>query len=352
MTPSIGKRFPENPLIQPKDVKPDNKDFIIESVFNPGAFTYKQMVGLLCRVTERPVQKKTCVSTPIITAGLKKEVLSFSLKDPGLTYDDPRKFTYNGKGYLTTLSHLRLAWSEDGKHFTVNDLPTIEGYSSYESFGVEDCRVTEIAGIFYLTYTAVSDNGVAVGLISTSDWINFNRHGLIFPPHNKDCSLFPEKINDSYHAFHRPAGILLGGSYIWLSDSTDLLHWGNHLCIAKTREGMWDCERVGVNGPPIKTDKGWLVLYHGADNTNRYCIGAMLCDTNNPSKVIARTGNPIFEPDAEYEKEGFFGNVVFSAGHIVKDDDLTLYYGAADTTVCAASFSVRQILELLMEKPR
>ena len=345
----LAKRFEENPIIKPEDVKPSREDFVVECVFNPGAFTFQGMTGLLCRVAEKPLQKEGSLSVPVInfSPDRKVEIFEFSFKDPDLDYDDPRKFTYKKKGYLTTLSHLRLAWSRDGIHFTLNEKPTIEGNSEYETFGVEDCRVCEILNTFYLTYTAVSENGVGVGLISTGNWEDFERHGLIFPPHNKDCTLFPKKINDEFYAFHRPGGIFLGGNYIWMSSSPDLVHWGKHICVAHTRDGMWDSERIGVNGPPVKTEDGWLVLYHGVNKEIGYCIGAMLCDLNSPAKIIKRSKEPIMEPTAEYEKTGFFNNVVFSNGHTVNGDDLIIYYGAADKVICGAKLSIKEILNSL-----
>jgi len=175
--------------------------------------------------------------------------------------------------------------------------------------------------------------------------LNFENYGIIFPPHNKDCILFPEKINGRYIALHRPSGLnLLGGNFIWISESEDLKYWGNHRCIMRTRDRKWDCERIGANGTPIKTDKGYLILYHGSDFTARYCIGAALLDIEKPWKVIGRTDEPIMEPKEKYEKEGFFGNVVFNNGHIVKRDELIIYYGAADKYVCGGKVKISDIL--------
>lgn len=344
----IVKRFPENPLIKPEDVKPSKENLIVECVFNPGVFEYKGLVGLLCRVAERPEQEKDYLKVPVMNPFHKKiEFLKFSYKDPLLDYDDPRKFRYKNKGYLTTLSHLRLAWSQDGVNFKINEKPTIEGETIYETFGVEDARVTKIENKYYITHTAVSENGVCVALRETTDWLNFKNYGIIFPPHNKDCVLFPEKINGKYYALHRPSGILLGGNFIWISSSSDLIHWGNHSVLVKTRDDMWDSERVGACGVPIKTEKGWIVIYHAADDKSRYCVGALLLDYENPEKVISRCSEPFMEPTQEYEKKGFFGNVVFTNGHIIKGDELIIYYGAADKYVCGGKVKISDILSLL-----
>jgi predicted GH43/DUF377 family glycosyl hydrolase len=140
---------------------------------------------------------------------------------------------------------------------------------------------------------------------------------------------------------------IVGGNDIWLAQSNDLEHWGKHQCICRTRKGMWDSVRIGAGASPIRTDKGWLEIYHGADEENRYCLGALLLNLEDPSKVIARSGEPIFEPEMAYEKTGFFGNVVFTNGHIINGDEITLYYGASDEYICGATLSVKDILNTL-----
>ncbi|MPN28333.1 1,4-beta-mannosyl-N-acetylglucosamine phosphorylase [bioreactor metagenome] len=200
---------------------------------------------------------------------------------------------------------------------------------------------------FYLTFTEVSPVAVGVGLIATQDFKNFDRKGMIFPPHNKDCAIFEEKINGMYYALHRPSSPELGGNYIWLAQSPDRIHWGNHRCVAITREGSWDSARVGAGGAPIKTPEGWLEIYHGANHEHRYCLGALLLDLNDPSKVLARSEQPIMEPIADYEQTGFFGNVVFTNGHYVDGDTVKIFYGASDEVICSATFSITEILNSL-----
>ena len=200
---------------------------------------------------------------------------------------------------------------------------------------------------FYLTFTEVSPVAVGVGLISTVDFKTYHRRGMIFPPHNKDCALFEEPVNGKYYALHRPSSPELGGNYIWVAESPDRLHWGNHKCIAITREGSWDSARVGAGGPPIKTAEGWLEIYHGANAEHRYCLGALLLDLDDPTKVLARSVEPIMEPIAKYEQTGFFGNVVFTNGHYVDGDTIRIFYGASDEVICSAEFSINEILSSL-----
>ena len=341
----IAKRFAQNPLLSPKDLKASNSDLVIVSLLNPGVFRFDDKVWLLVRVAENVKPKQGLISIPRLNSAQEIEIIEVSKEDPELIDDDVRVINYKGSDYLTTVSHLRLLSSLDGINF-VEDLayPPIYGSGVLESFGIEDCRVSYINDTYYLTYTAVSDNGVGVGLKTTKDWQVFENKGMILPPHNKDCAVFEEKINGKFYALHRPSSVAIGGNFIWIAESDDAVHWGNHKCILKTRDGFWDSARVGAGAAPIKTAAGWLAIYHGADGTNKYGLGALLMDLNDPSKVVGRTEQAIMLPTEDYELNGFFGQVVFTNGHIVEGDKLTIYYGAADEFVCGATFSIQEIL--------
>ena len=347
----MANRSIQNPILTTKDIAPSQAGFVVESVLNPGVFTFEGKTWLLLRVAERPIQKEGMVSFPILNEDGSLQILEFRKDDPDLNLSDARMVAYKGKTYLSTLSHLRLVCSDDGIYFYEPvHLPTkIFGQGNLETFGIEDCRVSLIEGVYNLTYTQVSEKGVGVGLMQTRDWQHFDRIGMILPPHNKDCALFEEKIGEKYYCLHRPSGIALGGNFIWIASSHDLTHWGHHHCILQTRDGWWDSARIGAGAAPIKTAKGWLEIYHGADEKNRYALGAALLDLDNPAKVIARSYHPILEPTAPYELTGFFGNVVFTNGHIVNGDEITMYYGAADEVICRATFSIEDILSELSD---
>jgi beta-1,2-mannobiose phosphorylase / 1,2-beta-oligomannan phosphorylase len=347
-TLDLAHRLDQNPLMRPQALRPSSPAMKIECLLNPGVFQYENKTWLLLRVAERPEQQENKISFPMYNENGKIEIVTFDKSDPDLDFTDPRVIQYKGRDYLTTLSHLRLVCSDDGKNFYEPEgYPPIFGASNLESYGIEDCRVVQIDGVFHLTYTMVSHQGVGVGLIKTRDWKTFERCGMILPPHNKDCAIFSKKINDRYYALHRPSSPQLGGNYIWIAESPDTLHWGKHRCIATTRKGLWDSGRVGAGAAPIKTEKGWLEIYHGADKNHRYCLGALLLDLEDPSKVIARSTAPIMEPVAAYEQVGFFGNVIFTNGHVVEGDTLHLYYGASDEVICGATFSIQEILNSL-----
>jgi beta-1,2-mannobiose phosphorylase / 1,2-beta-oligomannan phosphorylase len=281
---------------------------------------------------------------------------------PGLDLSDPRTIRYRDTAggfapgsdeftdYLAHISHLRVARSPDGVTFTIDPEPALQAGTQLEEYGVEDPRVTLIDGVFHITYVGASRLGITTSRLTTTDFRSFTRHGTIFHPDQKDVVLFPEKIGGSYVAFTRPMpgsfGRVLG---LWLADSQDLAHWGNHRPVALPRHGMWDEMRIGAGLTPIQVDGGWLELYHGADRTNRYGMGALLLDEGDPSKIIARTQRPLLVPEADYEQEGFFHDVVFPSGHVeLEGGQIRLYYGAADSVLGAADVAIDDILSALV----
>lgn len=345
----LAQRFGENPILRPRDLRPSVQGMEVTCLLNPGVFRYQGKVWLLVRVAERPVQVPGKTSFPILSPDGGLEILEFESNDPRLDLGDPRVINFDGKDYLTTLSHLRLLSSDDAVHFAEpeNGRPFM-GSGEFETYGIEDCRVTQIGDTYHLTYTQVSSHGVGVGLRTTRNWTGFDHVGMIFAPHNKDCAIFEERIGGKYYALHRPSSPELGGNYIWLAESPDLVHWGRHRCLAHSREGYWDSARVGAGAAPIQTADGWLEIYHGATRENRYCLGALLLDLDEPWRVLARSETPIMEPSTAYELEGFFGQVIFSNGHVVDGDRITMYYGAADSVICAAHLSISEILAALV----
>lgn len=342
-------RSPQNPIIKPDDVKPSREDFEIIGVLNAGVARAGDEIVLLVRVAERPIKTN---SDTVLTAvyNVDKEGLDierFRRSDPNIDFSDPRLIVKGNQTYLTSISHLRVARSKDGVNFEIDDAPAISAANEYETFGVEDPRISLIDGKYYIHYVAVSPFGVVTCLASTEDFTNFNRHGVIFGPENKDVAIFDEKVSGKFYALHRPVSPLFGRQDIWLADSPDLIAWGNHRRLFGPGPGSWDEAKVGAGAVPFRIEQGWLEVYHGVDLNNRYCLGAVLLDDNEPWKVLARSKEPIFEPEADYECEGFFGNVVFSCGLLREDDKLRVYYGAADTSVCYAELSLKLIIDSL-----
>ena len=134
---------------------------------------------------------------------------------------------------------------------------------------------------------------------------------------------------------------------MWLAESPDLINWGGHRYLMGPSSSSWDCNKIGAGAVPFRTEAGWVEVYHGVDNEQRYCLGAVLLDGDEPWKIIGRTKEPIFEPQSEYECSGFFGNVVFTCGLLCEQGKVKIYYGAADTSICYAELELKEILEAL-----
>ena len=252
-------------------------------------------------------------------------------------------------------SFFALATSADGYHFEVETepvlLPAQTGpYARYENLGIEDPRATCIDGECYIMYTGASGHGSRIVLAKTEDFHTFERVGIVSEPGNKDGVLFPEKINGQYVRLDRPIGLGVGS--VWISYSNDLLSWGNSKVLLTPRGGYWDQTRVGASVPPIRTDKGWLNLYHGFKMTSAgpiYRAGSALHDLEDPSIVIARSSIPVLSPREDYERIGDIGNVVFACGAVVEPDgEIKMYYGAADTYMCVATAKLDEVVELTL----
>jgi len=342
-------RSPYNPIIQPRNIKPTRTDFEVIGVFNAGVARFRDEVILLLRVAERPISgHPDVVLVPIYDVGKDAVILKeFSKDDPQNDFSDPRLITTPTETYLTSISHLRMARSKDGVNFEIEDTPAIGPANDYETFGIEDPRISPIGDTYYITYVGVSPCGITTCLISTKDFKFFTRHGVIFCPDNKDVVIFPEEVNGKYYALHRPVSPLFKKQEIWLAESPDLKFWGNHRFLCGPRAGLWDEIKVGASAVPFKIDPGRLEVYHGADRNNRYCLGAMLLDAREPWVVLARTKEPILQPQTGYECDGFFGNVVFTCGLLYEEDKLRIYYGVADTAICYAELSLQEVLESL-----
>lgn len=344
-------RFAENPLLSPGDLAPSRPEFEVTCVLNPGAFRFGGRIGLLLRVAERPVPRPGILSTPVLDGNGRISLFHVRTDDPGLGEANSRSFVWNGKFFLTTMSHLLPAWSDDGgRTFTPDYSCRLLPELPCEAYGVEDGRVEYVAGEYFITFTAVSSSGIAVGCRRTRDWKHFTATELVIPPANKDAALFPRKIGNAYYLLHRPSDAVCG-NHIYLAESPDLRHWGNHRCLAKTRPGSWDSERIGAGAAPFEIPEGWLEIYHGADRTGRYALGCLLLDRDDPSRVLARSERPFMEPEADYERHGFYGNCIFTNGHIIDGDRLLLYYGASDSVVCGAELCIRELLDTLVEQP-
>jgi predicted GH43/DUF377 family glycosyl hydrolase len=248
---------------------------------------------------------------------------------------------------------IHLARPQDG-YFSVDKTPFLESsedpkYKQHEFNGVLDARVTFLEGVYYIMYIALGDHGYRLGLAKTEDFVNVERIGLISEPDTKTGVLFPQRINGRYARLERPRH----GHSVWVTYSDDLIHWGGSELVISPRDGFWDTSRIGVGSVPIEIKEGWLVLYYGAKDTSAgsiYRIGAIILDKDQPEKVIGRAGIPILSPRENYERIGDVPNIVFSTGAILTaNGEITIFYGAANSCICIATTTVKEIVATCME---
>jgi predicted GH43/DUF377 family glycosyl hydrolase len=290
---------------------------------------------------------------PILTAALWPATVN-AVFNPGVTRLADDVVLLVRVEDRTGISHLCPARSRDGlTDWTITPedslLPALD--SEAERYGIEDPRITPYGDQQLIVYTGYSTGGPLVCLASTRDFKTYERNGVLLPPEDKDAALFPRQFDGRYALLHRPVSTTpQQTANIWLSWSPDLRHWGDHHVLIAAREGAWwDAHKIGLSAPPLLTSDGWLLLYHGVRVTPAgtiYRLGLALLDAEHPERVLARSNEWIFGPDAAYERTGDVSQVVFSCGWLLMEDGDTLqiYYGAADTTVCVATASLTALL--------
>ncbi len=256
------------------------------------------------------------------------------------------------------ISEIRVARSSNGiDGWEIADRPLLEpdlpDYP-FEEWGCEDARVTKVGEKeWVIAYTAYSRYGPAVALATTSDFETAERLGVVLSPTNKDAAVFPGEFDGLRIMLHRP--VTGGQEHIWHACSPrDWVHWSNPGVLLPERGGpWWDGLRVGVGAPPLLTESGWLLIYHGAKEMGArpvYRLGLALLDSDDPRKVLARAGECVFSPEVSYEQRGLIPNVVYTCGALTRGDDIWLYYGAADTVIGLATGKTSELVEFCLER--
>jgi len=305
------RRSPANPLLTAKDWP-----YRVNAVFNPGAALVDGETVLLARVEA-----------------------------------------------LSGLSHLTVARSANGVDgWAVEPHPLLmpdDGVES-EQWGFEDPRVVWASELdrWVITCTAYGPAGPAVYLATTTDFRSVDRHGIVKQPEDKNAALLPTRVDGGWVLFHRPI-TAYGGSRgeIVLSRSPDLVSWSAPEQVLQPRRGAWwDSLRIGLGPPPLRTDRGWLVIYHGVKETVAgviYRVGLALVDLDDPAMLLGRASDWVFGPFAPYERQGDVPNVVFPCGliHDLETNEVRLYYGAADTSICVATAELDRLLDAIEPVP-
>ncbi len=256
------------------------------------------------------------------------------------------------------ISRLGLAISDDGEHFERVNEPAVDADPNepFERLGVEDPRMTRIGDTYYVVYTAASLHRIGevvpdlagisvdipwrvrVALMSTQDFKNFTRHGIILPDITaKNAMLAPGTVGGRYVLYYRR------GIQPMVAYSDDFINWVDHEEIEWPDPEPWEGLKIGGGAPPIETEKGWLMVYHAVDADKVYRLGLALFERDHPARLIKRIG-PILEPEELYERQGYIPNVVFTCGLVQRGDEILLYYGGADYVIGLARISLSEAL--------
>jgi beta-1,2-mannobiose phosphorylase / 1,2-beta-oligomannan phosphorylase len=266
--------------------------------------------------------------------------------------------------YENYVSRIGYASSNDGLSFTKRKEVAIYPEVDYEKYGIEDPRLMTIEGETYVTYVVLSNYvknkpSVSSALAKTNDFSHFKRLGIITVPslEDKDVVLFPKFNRKSgfqrYMMLHRPS-TWVGPQYnterpsIWISEGDSLTNFNKRHSILVKPEQSWEALKIGAGVPPIRTKKGWLIIYHGVSPEHVYSAGAFLLDIKEPRKILGRTKRPLLTPKQDYETKGDVNNVVFPTGACILDNKLYVYYGAADKVCCLATVELQEILDYLL----
>ena len=299
------KRHDGNPIISPKDMPVP-----CSAVFNTGATRFEGKVLLLMRVEN-----------------------------------------------FERVSNFHVGLSDDGVNFDINPEPINYPLRDIEKrYGSHrfDMRITELEGEYYVCHALWLNAGSCIAMAKTKDFVNFEPLPSVSVPSNRNAVLFPEKVNGLYARLERPQNTQ-GIGDMWISYSPDMTFWGLHEPIRMPEFPItsWASHKTGAGVPPIKTSEGWLKIYHGTTltcSTENYYLGVALLDLNDPAKVLAAPRSYILGADEVYECVGQTNNAVFAGGAVeMEDGTLNVYYGAADSRICLARSSVKELLEYCLD---
>lgn len=265
-------------------------------------------------------------------------------------------------------TNIGLAWSDDGIQWTPEDLPWIEWNEGVdgEIRRAYDPRITVIDDRAYLCFAVDTKHGVRGGVAVTDDFKDWKILNLSTPD-NRNMVILPERVNGKLCRLERPFPVYGRGAPenfdLWFSDSPDGVYWGNHQLVLGSEQVPWSNSKIGPGAPPVKTEQGWLTLFHAVSKfpdrefpawhagwNKSYMMGVMLLDLDEPWKVIGMHREPLMVAETDYELNGFRGDVLFPGGMILEPDgEVKIYYGAADTVECLATARVEDLIALCQE---
>lgn len=279
---------------------------------------------------------------------------------------------------------LGLATSSDGIHFErYSNEPILKGEEGgCDEGGIEDPRIVKMGDYYYLTYASrmfhpgqywrddkeyfgfkpeygplsLINNNTLTHLAISKDLIHWKKLGRITDPRfdDRDVVIFPEKINGKFVMLSRGMercgkGYKNENPAIYISYSSDLQIFDNYKLLMKG-ETDWEGFKIGASCPPIKTEEGWLLIYHGVSKADsKYRVGVVLLDLNKPEKILKRTKHFIFEPEEDFETNGYYSGCVFPTGIVNRDGKLFIYYGAGDKVIGVATCALNELIKYVKE---
>lgn len=344
------------------------------------------------------------VSNPVLEPNPAHDWESHKVFNPGAVYHEGKYHLFYRASGIGADWHSALGYavSEDGEHFERFNTPLLDRdpENPLEFRGLEDPRITKIGDMFYMAYAAYDGKVPRLCIATSHDLKHWERHGLAVPDYNfvtmggmhvrfrngvkeefparpgeeqrsKAGAIFPEKIGGKYW-------MVFNEHLMWLANSDDGIHWNvipKVFLTARKEPDLFDNAFVESGPPPIKTKRGWLLMYHGVNDAIQYHLGVLLLDLNDPTKILYRADEPIFGPREKYElsgivdiipgvvklleenreaelkallqkaeREGFMPQVTFTTAAIVVDGVVRLYYGASDVFICTATAKLSDIL--------
>lgn len=273
----------------------------------------------------------------------------------GVTKFNGKYLMFNRVEDIGLRAYFWIADSDDGFNFVPREKPISmpeddPTFKKYASINYYDPRITQMGDVYYIMHACHSEFDVRLSLLKTTDFETFDWLGFVSDPGNRNGILFPEKFNDLYVRLDRPLTSWDSGN-MWISYSPDLIHWGQSECVLRNNQIRWAWSKIGGGCPPVKTEHGWLNLFHGVRTQCKshyvYMSGVCLHDLEDPSKIIGISEKPIISPMADYELHGQTPTVVFVTGAVLEENgEMKLYYGGADTVMCAGTIHVDTLIDL------